>query len=102
MKSSEDLLEELIEEGIMDWLFSRWRRGGRWKGGGGASGGELQDLQKTLQAMYGSMGPLQKSFPQATRRIRGNIRRIMVDLENINMLISKGVDEKTYLKGELD
>lgn len=91
-------LEEqgIIEEGILDWLFKRWRRGGGWKGA--MKGGHyLNDVKNQLQNLYGAMGKLRKDYPVATRRVRNNIKRIMLDVEHLDTLISKGMTEKSFL-----
>lgn len=108
MENEQDILrkfikESLIEEGVMDWLFSRWRKGGHWKGNRTKGDiGILKGLQADLQTVYSTIDSLRSDYPRATKRIRDNVRRIILDLEHINSLISQGIDEKSFLKGELD
>lgn len=94
--------ESIIEEGIMDWLFSRWRKGGRFLGTSGQGAGYIEDAQNQLKNIYAAMGKLHKGYPRATKRVRDNVKRVILDLEHINTLIGKGVDEKTFLKSDLD
>jgi hypothetical protein len=102
---SEEALREFIREsflgeGIMDKLFSRWRKGGKWLGSKG--GGKLQGLQAQMQSIYNLVGDFKVDYPRASKRIRDNVRRIFLDIEHVNSMLSKGVGEKDFLNRELD
>jgi len=83
--------ESIIDEGFIDWIRSKWK----------GDSGNLESAQRELKQIYSSIDPLRKDFPRATKRIRENIRRAILDLEHINTLMSKGIDEKSFLDGDL-
>lgn len=99
--NNEDRLRELIrgsimEEGIMDRLFSRWRKGGSWKGNGisGKESGLIGEFIRNLETIHKSVGELQGTFPRKAKLIRGNLVRCIRDLEDLLISIERGRSEK--------
>lgn len=80
----EESPEEVLDEGFMDWLFGRWR-------------GKFNATSKIidyLERLYGMTSNLKGDYPVHVNRIRGNIKRIIMDLEDIDMLNKSGKNEK--------
>lgn len=99
--NNEDKLRELIresimEEGIMDWLFSRWRKSGAWKGNSlsGKESGVIGEFIESLEAIYKAVGELQQAYPRKSKLIRGNLLRAIRDLEDLLISIERGRSEK--------
>lgn len=90
--------ESIVEEGIMDTLFSRWRKNGKWKGHAGrfTEFGQFSDIAKRLTDIYSELEGLSDSFPTASRRLKGNIKRILLDIENLNAMVARGQTEKSF------
>jgi len=88
--------ESLIDEGVMDWLFSRWRKGGSWKGNklAGKEVGIIGQFIEELERIYKAVGQLQNAYPRKSKLIRGNLLRAVRDLEDLLISIERGRSEK--------
>lgn len=95
-KLRELIRESLIEEGVMDWLFSRWRKDGSWKGEKGIkrSTHELDNYISSIEQIYKSVGSLNNDFPRKAKLIRGNLLRVIRDLEDLLVSIERGRSER--------
>lgn len=88
--------ETLIEEGVLDWLFSRWRKNGKWKGNKYAAkeGKVLGGFVANLEQIYRSIGELHNEHPRKTKLIRGNLLRAIRDIEDLLIAIERGRTER--------
>lgn len=88
--------ESIFEEGIMDRLFSRWRKNGAWKGNNlsGKDSSAIGEFIRSLETIHKAVGQLQQQFPRKSKLIRGNLIRIIRDLEDLSISIERGRSEK--------
>lgn len=88
--------ESLIEEKVMDWFFSRWRKGRTWKGSrlSGKETGVIRKYIEELEIVYRAIGQLNNSHPRKSKLIRGNLLRAIRDLEDLLISIETGRSEK--------
>ncbi len=95
-KLEELIRETLVEEGVMDWLFSRWRKGGSWKGNklSGKETGVVGQFIEELEKIHKAMGALQQSYPRKSKLIKANLLRAIRDLEDLLISIERGRSEK--------
>jgi hypothetical protein len=98
-QSLRELLEDesfIMGEGIFDWLFKRWRKGGTWKGNkyGEKQGTMIEVFIKNLEEIYRSMGPMHSEYPRKTKLIRANLLRAIRDMEDLLISVERGRTEK--------
>ncbi len=80
----EEFLElDNLEEGFLDFIFGKKQFSG---------------TEKTiayLEKLYGTLGGLKRNYPVHVRRIRNNIKSIIMDLEDLKTLMKMGKSEKS-------
>jgi len=85
-------IKELYNEGIFDWIF-----GGKKK-----KTAFISNYVDQLMSLYRELDKVKEDYPQKSRRIRGNLRAAMADLQDLKVSIEHGVTEKQSFISDKD